>query len=101
MVVVEIKQKKIHANGNTREALVFYCEGCDGHHSVFIDGKGSPNWSWNGSLEKPTLSPSIKVTYNNQGKCCHTFVKDGMIQYLGDCYHDKKNTTIPLTEITW
>ena len=101
MVVCKLMDEEVNVNGATRKALIFYCEGCKGNHRVFVDTKVKPSWSWNGDLEKPTLKPSIKVTYSRDGKCCHSFVTNGMIKYLGDCYHELKNKTIPLTEIKW
>lgn len=39
--------------------------------------KDTKNWSWNGDVDKPTLKPSVKTTYNNV--VCHSFVNDGVI----------------------
>ena len=47
-----------------REALLgFRCPGCKRTHYIQSGAEDGPNWSWNGSLEKPTFTPSVLVTY--------------------------------------
>ena len=87
------------------EHIWIWCPGCDEAHTLRVvshDGKHA--WTWNGSLEAPTFSPSLRVTirYGEKGKpsrVCHSFIKDGKIQFLGDCFHDLKNTTVPLPDL--
>ncbi len=73
----------------------FYCPGCQ-HSHHFTDG-----WTFNGDFEKPTVSPSILV---NQGRVnptahvCHSFIRDGKIQFLGDCTHDLAGQTVEMQE---
>lgn len=62
-----------------------------------IHGVGK-SWEFNGDFEKPTFSPSILVT-GMLGQRCHSYVKNGVIQFLGDCHHKLKNQTIELQEI--
>jgi len=54
-------------------------------------------WTWNGDTEKPTLRPSI-LTESHLFRC-HSFVNDGVVQFLGDCSHDKANTTVELLDV--
>lgn len=88
---------------NTKGQYQFYCPGCKSHHGVWTASEGYPHpvWSFNGNLENPTVSPSIKVTYPYAGKVniCHSFVKDGKIQFLSDCTHELAGTTIELPDI--
>ncbi len=58
------------------------------------------NWSWNGDTEKPTLHPSILTTYQHGDVLhkCHSFVNDGVIQFLSDCTHDLVGQHLPLVE---
>lgn len=104
-----------------REGYTFFCPGCNSYHTVSTKGPGS--WGWNGSEDKPTFTPSVLVrgghylqTPPTPGNCacdyhirhpdkepwrwpcthCHSFVRDGMIQFLGDCHHALKNQTVPL-----
>lgn len=86
------------------ELIRFYCPGCRTHHHIQHDSDMGPNWGWNGSLEKPTFTPSVLVTYpgSDAGKdgappaVCHSFVTDGRIQYLGDCTHAMAGQTVDL-----
>jgi hypothetical protein len=75
----------------------FECPGCGGVHEVPVNN-GPHSWKWNGSLDKPTLHPSLKVT-NGQGWCCHFWVQDGRIQFCPDSTHELRNKTIELPEV--
>src|ERR1035437_10970897 len=68
----------------SRDRLAFWCPGCKTSHHVSVRGGA---WSWNGSYDQPTLSPSVLVTGWAAGRDlgrCHSFVKDGQIQFLAD-----------------
>lgn len=109
--------KRIKAESSER--ISFWCLGCKDFHTVKITGDGA--WGYNGSDTNPTISPSILVTsghylpshvegnscwckWNEEHddpdgfKCfrCHSFITDGMIQYLNDCSHSLGGQTIPL-----
>ncbi len=57
-------------------------------------------WTFNGDMEKPTLSPSYMTGFDNYKKnLCHSFIKDGKIQFLGDCFHELKGQTVELPDI--
>lgn len=117
---------KIKGVSDVPGQYMFYCIGCEQHHAVYIQGEYLPNekgprWTWNGSKELPTFSPSILIQYHiwtppvtaenhDQWKkepweqkkvnfVCHTFIRDGNIQYLGDCTHKLAGQTIPLPDI--
>ncbi len=88
---------------------IFYCPGCEQHHGVWttkpviVDGK-SNIWKFNGNVDSPTFTPSIHIKRKITGSkekvtICHSFVKDGNIQFLGDCRHKLKGQTIELPEI--
>lgn len=87
--------------------LVFFCPGCGYDHPFHVPpqrreprvgGVPAPLWEWNGSKDKPTFTPSLLVFGMAPEKRCHSFVTDGRIQYLGDCFHHLKNQTIELPE---
>lgn len=109
-------------------SLSFYCPGCKGYHTVTTGRKEHPVWSFDENYENPTFSPSILVRsghyvpghkkdddieeecwckYNkaNPEKAapftcgiCHSFVKNGKIQYLNDCTHELAGKTIDMIE---
>lgn len=61
------------------------------------------NWSGNGDTEKPTLKPSLLTELPYYGKhrdiCCHSFVNDGLVQFLNDCSHELVGQTVELLDI--
>lgn len=57
------------------------------------DGTGC--WTWNGSLEKPTLRPSIKSTHPTR-LVSHIWLNDGECQYLDDSTDGNAGKTLPL-----
>jgi hypothetical protein len=58
-----------------------------------------PHWDWNGDLEKPTFSPSLlNYIESPGGRRCHSFIKEGRIQFLGDCTHALKGQTVDLLD---
>lgn len=102
-------------------SVAFFCPGCQEYHEVIIDKTKSPSWDFNGNYEKPTFTPSIKVTsghymsghkgscwcdYNkthpdNPFKCsvCHSFITDGRIQFLNDCTHELSGQIVELKDV--
>lgn len=105
----------------TAGGWAFWCPGCKDYHSIDRN-----RWQWNNDPEKPTFKPSVLVTsghyvqgYDGGGcwcdynaeliangepttgyECtvCHTFITDGMIQFLSDCTHELAGKTIPLPD---
>lgn len=80
------------------EQYIFFCPGCKCGHYVIVKGDSTkmPVWIWNGNVEKPTFSPSIRVRASDS--VCHTYVREGMIQFLGDCTHKLANQTVPMED---
>lgn len=58
-------------------------------------------WTFNGDMERPTFSPSLVVTIKTEPKkqICHSFVRDGKIQFLSDCFHDLAGQTVEMPDI--
>lgn len=97
----------------TKYGFEFYCPGCEEFHYVPVTAgdRPGPVWTWNGSLEKPTLSPSIlrrtgpfppewknsKLILNSDRlHICHSFIREGRIEFLGDCTHKLAGQTVTL-----
>lgn len=61
------------------------------------------NWSWNGDTENPTLKPSILTEFawgdERTVHRCHSFVNDGIVQFLSDCSHKNAGKVIELCEV--
>jgi Family of unknown function (DUF6527) len=63
-----------------------------------------PHWGFNGDLDNPTLTPSVKSEYGGvrvetADRVCHSFVTNGRIQFLNDCTHALAGQTVDLPEI--
>lgn len=84
---------------------IFICPGCGIGHGVWVNGPhaNGSKWDFNGDLERPTINPSLLVRgYNEElgsDYVCHSFIKDGMIQFLGDCTHELAGQTVPLKDL--
>lgn len=97
--------------------LLFWCPGCDGAHQVQVGEGPGPRWGFNGDYDRPTLTPSVlvrgtRIERDERGKwtgewicgangapipmVCHSFVRDGQIQFLNDCTHSLAGQTVPL-----
>jgi hypothetical protein len=90
----------------------FTCPGCGNEHVIHT--KELPNhngayWQFNGDVKKPTISPSINYrtgkyvdpnwTIDNEvckSVICHSFVRDGRIQFLVDSTHWLRGMTVDL-----
>jgi hypothetical protein len=98
------------------------CPGCKTQHYLNVDPKnGRPCWGFNNDFEKPTFTPSLlvrtgkyvppddtwyksltaeqKENVDRHSAICHSFIKEGMIQFLSDCTHSMANQTVPLLEL--
>lgn len=78
----------------------FYCPGCRCDHGFKTDGD-HPRWAFNGNMTLPTVTPSLLTKWSDSkgDKCCHLFIQNGMIQYLGDCTHELAGRTIRMEKI--
>lgn len=82
--------------------LLFWCPGCDGAHQVQVGGGPGPRWGFNGDYDRPTFTPSVLVRMPDPDRPgtdiqrCHSFVRDGQIQFLGDCTHALAGHTVAL-----
>jgi hypothetical protein len=75
----------------------YWCPGCDCIHAFALKEVGGHH-SFNGDLNNPTVSPSLVQNFA-PGTMCHSFIKNGMIQFLSDCTHALANKTVELPQI--
>lgn len=69
---------------------IFYCPGCRREHNFDVrEGE----WSFDGDWDNPTFSPSLALPN------CHLFVKNGVIEFLGDCKHALAGQNVPMQDI--
>jgi hypothetical protein len=88
---------RVHREDNGM--LLVRCPGCaEGEWSVGFHAIDE-RWTFNGNYERPTFSPSLLATVDfNDGRrrVCHSFIRDGRIEYLSDCTHSLAGQTIEL-----
>ena len=95
--------------------LSFHCPGCEERHVIKVEG--TPCWGWNGDLVLATIAPSILVRGKRPitddeadrifagekldipDRVCHSFVRDGRIQFLSDCTHALAGQTVDVPTI--
>jgi len=122
---------KVQFNKHHPHLLQWYCEGCEHTHYINVAPENAPpstfmtatKWSFNGDLEKPTVSPSVvnftghyvsgqpqppNCRHCNDSelegcptscKRCHIFIRDGMVEFLSDCTHKLAGQIRPLKDI--
>ena len=94
--------------------IAFWCPGCkQAHHVTVHESRG---WSFNGDGDRPTFSPSVMVrgtapitddehrrimageNFTPTPRVCHSFLRDGRIQFLGDSTHALSGQTVDLPD---
>lgn len=95
----------MHRVSNVPGQYLFYCPACKCAHHIMTGSGDGPRWEFDGNVECPTVSPSIRVRGTEpitddehrrimggekitpRDVCCHFFIKAGGIEYCGDCTH--------------
>lgn len=64
-----------------------------------------PCWTWNGSVDMPTVTPSVKSRGGRMvgdvyvDVVCHSWIANGQIQFLTDCTHQFAGQTHNLLDV--
>ncbi len=90
----------------------WWCPGCKHAHSINVGGTEGPQWTFDGNLECPSFTPSVRhfvpaqapdPEWWPQGKpeetVCHYFITAGQIVYCGDCQHELNGQTVPMVRL--
>ena len=109
-----MKLKRVNNTDGEHYGWRFHCPGCDEEHVI------DRTWQCDDDPEKPTISPSILVyahkmcvldangepTKDEAGNLvtkdsfrCHSFVRAGRIEFLGDSTHPLAGQTVGLPDI--
>lgn len=98
-------------------SYAFDCPACNKMHIIYTYAgtiNKYPEWTFNDDIDNPTVSPSIKcvIDYSNglseyipEGfikgiNICHSFIRDGKIEYCGDSTHRLAGQTVDLPEFS-
>lgn len=119
MSIVRTIEKKPGVEGAD---LMIFCPACKCGHGIWLETANSlgGRWKWNGSMEKPTFQPSLKITrrvheppvtpenleeykknpwpQTQRDYICHSVITDGMIAFCEDCTHELVGKTVPLED---
>jgi hypothetical protein len=104
----------------TGNRVIWWCPGCEDAHQVPVVEYGEPSgWSLiSADMHAPTLIPSVLVhsprrfantdlqepALTNEANIrpavdCHSFVRDGVIDFLGDCTHQYAGVKVPMVSL--
>lgn len=95
--------KRMDDHGIHHLVLLFICPGCSefggsGLHLLPVNSlKKTPSWKFNGNFLLPTVSPSILTKYSRG--VCHSFLRDGVFEYLSDSTHSLSGQRIEIPDI--
>lgn len=101
------------ADGHTARGYSHWCPACEEMHAFAVDEafKNGARWSFDGNLDAPTFSPSMNIrtgrfadpnfvdAEGDLSRVCHYFLRNGHLEFLGDCTHGMKGQTVPLPEL--
>jgi hypothetical protein len=102
--------------GDGNPDYTFWCPGCKCAHGVRTTG--ATTWGFNGNMDKPSFTPSIKVEYprweppvtpenieqwrqapwkqTKRDHVCHLYVTEGVLNFLPDCTHELAGKSVPM-----
>lgn len=100
------KVGRITDQSGAEVSWAFDCPGCGIGHTFRVEGAG-PKWTFNGDPDNPTFSPSLLVRWPKMGADgrshefrCHSYVRNGKIEFLADCDHALAGKTVDLPDPT-
>lgn len=78
------------------DQYLFQCPGCGYEHAFGLLTEGGHH-NFNMDFDHPTLSPSLLNNFSPD-RICHSFIINGKIQFLGDCWHKLAGQTVDIPE---
>jgi hypothetical protein len=97
-----MQDKVVHTvtNSGIGAKYLIFCPGCNCCHGW------NDRWTFDGNLDCPTVSPSLLVTHlrnytSSESEptydgICHSFIRNGNIEFLSDCTHKLAGQTVKL-----
>lgn len=86
--------RPLSSTGDASYGFSVWCPGCEDYHVL-------RGWRFNGDLVSPTFEPSLLVSYKDERGAvevgrCHSYIRDGRIEFLDDSTHKLKGQTVEL-----
>lgn len=113
-MIKTIEMKPNHPPG----VWAIWCPACEGGHYIntLEKNEDGAQWSGPGDVHNPTFMPSVNIGWgynskkctpeelamyrtNNIGGRCHFYVRQGIIEYCGDCSHTMAGMNVPVPPI--
>ena len=85
----------------TAHGVRHWCPACNTEHHIAIfkaNPKTQADWRWDGNIERPTFDPCVRASINVEGRTvtlCHYWIKQGMIEFTGECQHGPRTVEMP------
>jgi len=100
-IILETHKKIVICNYQRLVLHEHWCLGCKDIHRISVEQPftNGAQWSFDGNFDKPTFKPSINICASYSKQQCHYFIREGNIQFCGDCHHDLAGKTVPLPDI--
>ena len=79
-----------------------WCPGCKEPHSIYTASPAKAIWSFNGDVNTPSFSPSVRITYHwpdEPEAVCHYFLTAGELKFCSDTTHELKGQTVKLPDL--
>lgn len=102
-----MRAERVGRDDGSLYGVRFECPVCETAH-VVPTLPTEHGWGFNDDFDRPTLTPSILVHPHGalaedgsvyQTPRCHSFVRDGRIEFLSDCTHALAGKTVDLPNI--
>lgn len=94
----------VHDVDDTLIGYTVHCPGCNRRHVIYTaNPQGTPNWSFDGDMKRPTFNPSLVVTWHwgpkRAKQRCHSFIRKGRWEFLNDCSHHLAGQTVKMIPV--
>jgi len=90
---------------NTETGYMHWCPGCHELHHIPVSGQRA--WKFDGDVDAPTFSPSVRhswgkfvgETWVKNSDICHYFIRGGQIEFCADSTHALAGKTVALPPV--
>ena len=104
MIVGMLRKDHFYGEEGHVAHLAALCPACGFEHAFRVDLEGHGRhahdvWEFDGNYENPTFSPSMlsnKDRTDQHKPLCHSFLREGVWQFLDDCTHDMAGSHVPM-----
>lgn len=79
------------------DGYTHWCPACLAAHHYTTEG--SVRWDFNGNVDAPTFTPSMRISGGEHDIVCHYHLTDGALIFLADCTHAMAGATVPLPDL--